>query len=157
VRQGAQDSRLFITTDNTKANIDTSSVIPLAEADGTLKVSLSPIGANQIGKALGSTEPSAGSNTVIYTVPASTTAQISLLSVCNKNAAVKAKIRLGFAAAGGSTPGDGEWVYYGLELDPGATLVLDAAQGVWLAATSTIVGWSDVSNISFYVSGLEYS
>lgn len=39
-RQGIIDARHFVTIDNTKANIDVSSVLPLAESNGTLKFSM---------------------------------------------------------------------------------------------------------------------
>jgi hypothetical protein len=109
----SQESRAWVTFDND--NLDISGVVPLAETDGTLKVSVSPVGANSVGKSLGSSEPTPGTNTVVYTVPAATTAHVSMVSVCNKNKAVPAQIRFAISASGGSTPGDGEWVYYDLD------------------------------------------
>lgn len=41
-RQGFTDARLVITTDNTQANIDITSIIPLAEGDGTIIIATKP-------------------------------------------------------------------------------------------------------------------
>ena len=128
----------------------------LAETDGTLRVAQVVVHSTVVGKLLGAVIPVAGAATIVYTVPALTTGEIATLSACNQSE-TKTTIRLALLAAGGSTPSTHEYVYFDLPLDPGATLLLDAAQGVWLEAAATVVGQSLNGKVSFVATGKEHT
>lgn len=128
----------------------------LAENDGTLRMAGVVIHSGVVGKVLGAITPASGTATILYTVPASTTVEITTLSVANRGT-TKAAIRLAFLAAGGSSPADREYLYYDLPLEANSTLMLDAAQGAWLEAAATVVGRSDTGLVSFVATGKEHS
>lgn len=107
------------------------------------------------GGILGSSNPSAGTNTVLYTVPARTTVEITTLSACNRGAA-EVVIRAALLASGGSSPSNAEYLYYNLKVDANSTLMLDAAHGLWLQTAATLVVYAAPATVSFLATGLEH-
>lgn len=155
-RQSVQDSRLVATTDNARANVEITSVIPLAEIDGTLRAAVVPIHGGAVGKLLGTSAPSAGSNQILYAVPATTTTNITMLTVCNR-LSQEVKVRLALLSGGGSSPADSEYVYFDVKVQPNSTVLLDAAMGMWLAAATTVVVRTNITGVSFVASGIEHA
>ena len=113
-----------------------------------------PGGIHQI---LGTSAPSSGSDTNLFTVLAAHTCRVSVLWVANRRL-VKAKIRVGFDIAGNgtNTVPDAAWLYYNVEVPAESTLVLDAATGLWLGALDDVVVRTDIGGVSFGASGSEY-
>jgi len=117
---------------------------------------INPLGGPTVG-ILGTSSPNSGTNTLLFTVAANTSTQMTMLTVCNRSSSI-AKIRVGIDVGGNGsiTPSNAEWLYYDLELDPNSTILLDVAQGMWLAALDDIVVYSNNSSISFIASGVDY-
>tara|TARA_B100000427_G_scaffold169341_1_gene140791 strand:+ start:1651 stop:1968 length:318 start_codon:yes stop_codon:yes gene_type:complete len=97
---------------------------------------------------LGQSAPSATTNTVVYTVPASTLAVVNI-SVVNRGGSA-ATVRVALAA--GSTPTDDEWIEYNTSV--GSTSVLERT-GVVLDATKNVVVYASSADTSVSVYGLE--
>lgn len=97
---------------------------------------------------LGQSAPSATTNTVVYTVPASTLAVVNI-SVVNRGGSA-ATVRVALAA--GSTPTDDEWIEYNTSV--GSTSVLERT-GVVLDATKNVVVYASSGDTSVSVYGLE--
>ena len=114
-----------------------------------------PGGIHQI---LGTSNPTGGVDTNLFTVLGKHTARVSVLWVANRRL-VKAKIKVGFDVAGGNTNivPDDAWLYYNVEVPGESTLVLDAATGLWLGARDDVVIRTDISGVSFGASGVEYA
>ena len=88
----------------------------------------------------------------LYTVPASTSAVVSTVSVCN-TASVDATIRI--AVAAGSTPTAAEWVVYGATVAGNDTLTLTL--GITMQAAKKLVISSSANTVSFSAFGSEIS
>ena len=97
---------------------------------------------------LGQAAPSATTNTVVYTTPASTVAVVNI-SVVNRGGSA-ATVRVALAA--GSTPTDDEWIEYNTSV--GSTSVLERT-GVVLDATKNVVVYASSGDTSVSVYGLE--
>ena len=97
---------------------------------------------------LGQSAPAATTNTVVYTVPASTLAVVNI-SVVNRGGSA-ATVRVALAA--GSTPTDDEWIEYNTSV--GSTSVLERT-GVVLDATKNVVVYASSADTSVSVYGLE--
>ena len=155
VRGSGGDSRLILTTDNTKANIDISSIIALATALGALKVS--EFG-DPTPKVLGTSDPSAATNTALYNVATAKIGKVTILNACNRsNATVQIRVGIDVGGNGTNTPTDAEWIYYDLDVLPNKSVTLDVAQGLWLAALDDLVVYASASDMSFIASGIEYA
>jgi hypothetical protein len=102
-------------------------------------------------KVLGQSAPGATTETDLYTVPASTSAVISSLVVCNRSAAV-VTFRVSVAVAGGATANK-DYLYYDVTLPPNDSFV--ATIGITLAATDKIKVYASTANLSFNLFGEE--
>lgn len=106
-------------------------------------------------KILGTSDPTATTNTNLYTVPATTDTLVRKLWCVNRGAS-KITVRIGIdvGGAGTNTPSDAEWIYYDLPLKPGQSLI--DGDEFWLAATDDLVVYASVSDASFGASGEEH-
>jgi hypothetical protein len=105
-------------------------------------------------KVLGQVQGTAavGTYATLYTVPASTAAVVSTISVCN-TASTAATVRV--AVAAGATPTAAEWVVHGAEVKANDTLTLTL--GITMEATKRIVISSSANTVSFSAFGSEIS
>lgn len=97
---------------------------------------------------LGAADLAATTNTTIYTVPSSTKAALSV-NVCNRGSSA-VTVRLALSATG--TPGDGEWIEYGVSLP--AYGVLERT-GIMLAATQRVVAYASAATVAVVAWGVE--
>lgn len=103
-------------------------------------------------KILGQSVPTATTLTALYTVPASTSAVISSIVICNQNSSTTIKFRISLAKAGAAdTPA--QYLYYDLPLIANDTFI--ATIGISLATTDVIRIQSDTASVSFNVLGCE--
>lgn len=150
------DNRVFVTTDNN--NIDISSVIPLAETDGTLRISQVETYGDGTPKILGTANPAAATNTALYNVAAATVAKVTMISAANRSTSpVKIRIGVDVGGNGTNTPTDAEWIFYNASVPAESTLFLDVSQCLWLAALDDLVCYAASQNISFVASGVEHA
>ncbi|KKM86591.1 hypothetical protein LCGC14_1277480 [marine sediment metagenome] len=99
---------------------------------------------------LGAVDLSATTNTLVYTVPASTIATVSI-NVANRNATPIA-IRLAHLNGAIGTLGNEDYIEYDFVIPGNETL---ERTGIVMAATHTIVAYSDTANVSVQVYGWE--
>jgi ribulose 1,5-bisphosphate synthetase/thiazole synthase len=102
-------------------------------------------------KNLGQSAPNATTETDLYTVPASTSAVISSLVVCNRGAVV-ATFRVSVAVGGGAT-GNKDYLYYDVLIPPNDTFI--ATVGLTLAATDKVKVYASTANLSLNLFGEE--
>lgn len=104
-------------------------------------------------KVLGQLEPSATTETTLYTVPASTEAVCSTLSVCNKAATAgsfRVRIKINNAA-----DDDKQFVMYDAPIAAKDTLLLTF--GATLGAGDVVVVYGSSADLSFQLFGSEIS
>jgi ribosomal protein S2 len=102
-------------------------------------------------KTLGQVDMGAASLTTLYTVPAATSAVISSVVVCNRNAtAITFRLSVRVAALA-DTPK--QYLYYDVPIPGNDTFV--ATMGITLAATDIIAGYASGTGASFSVFGTE--
>lgn len=103
-------------------------------------------------KVLGQVQGTAavGTYSTAYTVPASTSAVVSTITICNQ-AASDATYRVAVAASG--TPATAEFIVYGATVKANDTVTLTL--GLTLQATKNIVISSSANTTSFGVFGSE--
>ena len=110
------------------------------------------------GQVLGTADPAAATNTNLYTVPAATTAKITTLTAANRTATgVVIRIGIDVGGSGTNTPSVDQWLYYNVTVPSNSTLILDAAQGLWLATTDDLVVYAASQDIAFIATGVEYA
>ena len=102
-------------------------------------------------KVLGQSAPSATTATTLYTVPASTTAVISTINVCNRTIAPDS-FRIAVRPAGASLANQ-HYLAYGVAV-PGRDSIAITI-GVSLAATDVITVYAGSANLPFTVFGAE--
>jgi len=103
-------------------------------------------------KKLGAADLAATTNTSVYTVPASTESIVTV-SVVNREAVGTTRtIRLAVAESG--TPGDEDWIEYGVELDGGEVL---ERTGIHMDATKVLVAYASGDDVSVVAYGNERS
>lgn len=102
-------------------------------------------------KILGQVAPSATTETVVYTVPSSTSAVISTITVCNRGAAA-ATFRISVSVAGAATANK-DYVYYDLPI--GAYDTFGATMGITLSAADVVRVYASTANLSFNIFGSE--
>lgn len=97
---------------------------------------------------LGQSNPTAATNTTVYTVPASVTATatISVTNISGDNASFS------FAIAATGTPSSSEWIMYNVQLPPSATV---ERSGVVAQTGKNFVINASTSNVSVSVYGFE--
>ena len=102
-------------------------------------------------KILGQSKPSATTLTTAYTVPASTSAAVSSIIVCNQSAtATSFRISLAIAGAADTTA---QYAYYDVPIGGNETFV--ATIGVTLATTDLIRVYATLATLSFNIMGIE--
>jgi len=104
-------------------------------------------------KVLGQSNPSATTNTTLYTVPASTSAVISTITICNQ-ASSAATYRIAVRPAGASIANQ-HYVVYGATVAASDTTALTL--GLTLATTDVITVFASTATLSFNAYGSEIS
>ncbi len=102
-------------------------------------------------KVLAQSNPSATTLTDIYTVPASTSAVISSIVVCNQ-AGTSATFRVSIQVANAADNAK-QYLYYDLTIPGNDTFI--ATLGISLAATDVIAIFASTATLSFNVFGVE--
>jgi hypothetical protein len=101
-------------------------------------------------KILGQSAPAATTETALYTVPSSTSAIISTISVCNRSVATS--FRISIDQAGGGTANK-DYLYYDVAIPANDTFV--ATVGITLAATDIVNCYATLATLSFSIFGSE--
>jgi hypothetical protein len=104
-------------------------------------------------KNLGQLAPTATTLSDLYTVPASTSASISSIIVCNTGTTTTT-FRIS-VAVGGAIDSIKQYIFYDQSLDGNSTFT--ATIGVTVTATDKIRVYAGNSNLSFNVFGIEVS
>ena len=104
-------------------------------------------------KVLGQSNPSATTATTLYTVPASTQAIVSTITVCNQ-AATAATYRIAVRIAG-ATLAASQYVAYDVSLPGNASDTLTL--GITLGAADVITVYASTATMSFAAFGSELS
>lgn len=102
-------------------------------------------------KILGQSAPSATTETDLYTVPGSTTAVVSTISVTNRSS-TSATFRLSVSSAGGATANK-DYIAYDVSLSGNETMAFTV--GVTIGATDKIRVYASTANLSFAAFGQE--
>ena len=102
-------------------------------------------------KVLGQVEPSATTDTTLYTVPSATEAVCSTLSVCNKNASAGTfRVRI---KVNGAADDDKQFVCYDAPIAAKDTLLLTF--GATLSAGDVVVVYASTADQTFQLFGSE--
>jgi len=104
-------------------------------------------------KVLGQNNPAATTNTTLYTVPASTAAVVSTITICNQ-ASSAATYRIAVRPAG-ATIDPKHYIVYGATVAASDTTALTL--GVTLATTDVITVYASTATLSFNAYGSEIS
>ena len=104
-------------------------------------------------KILGQSKPSATTLTDAYTVPASTEAVISTITVCNQSATATS-FRISVAPAGAGDTAS-QYIYYDVPISGNDTFA--ATLGISLAATDVVRVYNTLATLSFNITGVEIS
>lgn len=104
-------------------------------------------------KVLGRSAPAATTETVLYTVPASTNSVVSTITVCNRGG-TSATFRVGVSVGGGALANE-DYVYYDVPI--GASDTFAATLGICLAATDEVRIFASTANLTFMATGQEIS
>lgn len=104
-------------------------------------------------KVLAQANPSATTATTLYTVPASSAAVISTITICNQ-AASAATYRIA-VRPGGATLAAVHYVAYDIAIAANDTTALTL--GLTLAATDVVTVYASSANLSFHAYGSEAS
>ena len=104
-------------------------------------------------KSLGQSNPSAASLTDIYTVPASTTAVVTTITVANRSA-TPTSFRISHAPAGAADT-VAHYLYYDIAIDGNDTFQTTTA--IPMATTDKLRVYATLATLSFNVHGEEIS
>ena len=99
---------------------------------------------------LGAVDLSSATHTLVYTVPSSTLSVVNI-SVCNRNKA-SVKVRVSHLNGALGTLSEEDYIEYDTVIQPNSVL---ERTGVAMAATHTIVAYSDTNKVSVQVHGIE--
>jgi hypothetical protein len=102
-------------------------------------------------KVLGQADPSAITETDLYTVPAATSAVASSITITNRNATI-AYFRVSIAVSGAATS-DKDYLYYDLPIAGNDTFI--ATIGVTLADRDVVRVYASASKLTFQLFGSE--
>jgi len=102
-------------------------------------------------KVLGQSSPAAATATTLYTVPASTQAVISTITICNQNA-TSAAYRIAVRPAGATLAAQ-HYVAYDIAIAANDTTALTL--GIAMAATDVLTVYAANTNLSFSAFGSE--
>lgn len=103
-------------------------------------------------KVLGQSLPAATTLTTLYTVPASTSAVCSTLSICNQG--ISTTYRIAIRPAGAEIASS-QYVVYDAAINASDTVFLTL--GVTLAATDVVSVYAGTATVSFHLYGSEIS
>lgn len=104
-------------------------------------------------KVLGQSNPSATTLTTLYTVPSSTSAVVSTITICNQTATA-ATYRIAVRPAGASIAAQ-HYIVYGATVAASDTTALTL--GITLATTDVVSVYASTANLSFSAFGSEIS
>jgi glucose-6-phosphate dehydrogenase assembly protein OpcA len=104
-------------------------------------------------KVLGQQNPSATTNTTLYTVPASTSTVVSTITVCNRSATATS-FRVAIRPAGAAISNE-HYIYYDVAIAGNDTFA--ATLGITLATTDVITVYATLATLSFNLFGQEIS
>jgi len=104
-------------------------------------------------KVLGQSNPSATTNTTLYTVPSATDTIVSTVTVCNQ-ASTAGTYRIAIRVAGATLAAQ-HYVAYDISLPANTTDTLTL--GLTLDATDVITVYASSANMSFHAYGSEIS
>ena len=102
-------------------------------------------------KVLGQSAPAAATATTLYTVPASTSAVVSTLNVCNRAAAIDT-FRIAIRPAGAALA-NSHYIAYDTPIP--ANDSINITTGISLAATDVITVYGTTANLTFTAFGAE--
>jgi hypothetical protein len=102
-------------------------------------------------KVLGQGDPLAATQTSIYTVPASTEAVISSITICNRSATATT-FRVALLPGGGAVA-NADYIYYDLPIAGNDTFI--ATIGATLETASEVEVYATLATLSFNVYGSE--
>jgi glucose-6-phosphate dehydrogenase assembly protein OpcA len=104
-------------------------------------------------KVLGQQNPSATTNTTLYTVPSSTSTVVSTITVCNRSATATS-FRVAIRPAGAAISNE-QYIYYDVAIAGNDTFA--ATLGITLATTDVITVYATLATLSFNLFGQEIS
>ena len=104
-------------------------------------------------KILGQVSPSATTETVLYTVPISTSTVCSSISICNRGA-TQTTFRVS-VSQGGAATSNKDYLYYDVTLAGNDTFI--ATIGITLATTDVVRVYSGNTSLSFQLWGTQIS
>ena len=104
-------------------------------------------------KVLGQSNPSATTNTTLYTVPSATSAVVSTITVCNQ-ASTAGSFRLAIRPAGATLAAQ-HYIAYDTPIAANDTVALTL--GITLATTDVITVYASSASMSFSAFGSEIS
>lgn len=102
-------------------------------------------------KVLGQSNPGATSLTAAYTVPASTEAVISTITIANRSTTATS-FRVSIAVAGAADSNE-QYIYYDIPIAGNDTFA--ATLGIALAATDVVRVYAAAATLSFNITGTE--
>jgi len=105
-------------------------------------------------KRLGATTVTADTDTALYTVPASTSAVVSSLVVCNRGAS-SATFRVAHVDGAIGVIANEDYIFYDVSIPANDTFV--ATIGATMATTQTLLVRSDSADVNFIAWGSEVS
>lgn len=103
-------------------------------------------------KVLGQAAPSATTETDLYTVPASTQAVISSITIANRSSSSAATFRISSSVAGAATATK-DYIAYDSTIAPNGIVILTI--GVTLGAADKLRVYASTANLSFSAYGSE--
>ena len=103
-------------------------------------------------KVLGQQNPSATTETTLYTVPSSTSTVVSSLSICNQTATA-ATYRIAIRPSADTSTAAKHWIVYGATVAASDSTILTL--GVTLATGDKIQVYASTANLSFSAFGSE--
>jgi hypothetical protein len=103
-------------------------------------------------KVLGQQNPSATTETTLYTVPSSTSTVVSSLSICNQTATA-ATYRIAVRPSADTSTAAKHWVVYGATVAASDSTILTL--GVTLATGDKVQVYASTANLSFSAFGSE--
>lgn len=103
-------------------------------------------------KVLGQSNPSATTETILYTVPSATQSVVSSIAICNQ-AGTSATFRVAVRPSADSTTVGKHYLVYGTTVAANDTIIL--TMGVTLAASDKILVYASTADISFAAYGSE--
>jgi len=106
-------------------------------------------------KMLGQAAPAATTETDLYTVPASTSAEVTSLWITERNG-VAATFRISVSVGGGATATK-DYLAYNVAIGANASLELLQGAKLMVTATDKIRVFASTADLSFSASGLEYA